>query len=302
MVAPGEGDARRRGSRSRAWARAAGRPVLRTSTLQVEQLEECCQPALLATSAALPYAVAPPLQTSPNQVTLDHEKLAAFANSPLQFRGQSLASSFTAPSAVARIPYLVFSASAPGQVSTGQFRLASTASQQMPSMTSQTQTATILHSATSIGTLATLRPQRVQSPQSQSVLPISLVQRQRLELVIVDPLVADYQKLVADLSRNDPTRHLDVIILRSDRDGIEQVTRALARYQHLDAVHLITHGAANGIVIGDTWLNSLNVASYSAQLRQWRLALAPHADLLFYACNLAQNDVGLNAVLRRSSP
>ncbi len=290
MVAPAEGDARRRGSRSRAWSRAAGRPVLRTSTLQVEQLEECCQPALLTTSAALPYAVAPSLPTAPNQVTLDHATWAATANSPLQFRSQLLPSSLTGTTPIARGP----TSSSSGQVSVGQFRLASKAPLHTPLMSSQTQVGPILNSATSIGTLATFGPQGIQSSQTQLVFPSGLTQGQRLELIIVDPRVMDFEQLIADMTRNAPSRRLEVVILRPDRDGLRQVTDILARYQQLHAVHLISHGAANGVAIGNTWLSSLNIGSYSQQFQQWQLALAAHADLLFYACNLAQNESGQN--------
>ncbi len=287
MVAPVEGDARRRESRSRVWGRAACRPALRTNTFQVEQLEELCQPALLATSASLPYAVAPSMPAAPNQVTLDNATLAAFANSPLQFRGQSLTSSVAATSTMARGPSLPLSVSAPGQ-----FRLASTLPLQTPFLTGQSNSGTILNSATSVSTLATLGPQGFQSSQVPLVSQSGLSHGQRFELVIVDPRVANYQQLLRDMARIDPSRRLEVVVLRSDRDGVQHVTDVLARYQQLDAVHLISHGAANGIAIGNTWLSSLTIGSYRQQFQEWRLALAAHADLLFYGCNLAQSESG----------
>jgi len=118
-------------------------------------------------------------------------------------------------------------------------------------------------------------------------------QNQRLELVVVDPSVANYQQLVNDLKKSaDPARQLDVVVLQPNQDGMDQITQLLAGYKNLDAFHLITHGTSDGVVIGNTWLNSSNLSSYADQFREWRLALSSDADILFYGCDVAQTPTG----------
>ena len=47
------------------------------------------------------------------------------------------------------------------------------------------------------------------------------------ELVLVNDNVADYEQLIADLQTGVDNRIIEVVVLESDRDGIEQVTEAL---------------------------------------------------------------------------
>ena len=65
----------------------------------------------------------------------------------------------------------------------------------------------------------------------------------RRELVIVNEDVADYDQLIADLQGSDDNRIIEVVVLESDRDGIEQVSEILAERSDVAAVHFITHGS-----------------------------------------------------------
>ena len=63
------------------------------------------------------------------------------------------------------------------------------------------------------------------------------------ELVFVDTGIQNYAQLVDDIIANaDDDRSFEVIVLEADRDGVEQISRALADRQDLDAVHFVTHG------------------------------------------------------------
>ncbi|MCA9215240.1 MAG: DUF4347 domain-containing protein, partial [Planctomycetales bacterium] len=117
------------------------------------------------------------------------------------------------------------------------------------------------------------------------------------ELVFVDTGAADYQQLVDDLLANhDDSRSVEVVLLDSDRDGIEQITQALADYDNLDAVHIVSHGTDRAIKLGNTWLQLDNLDGYAGEIASWGNSLDVDADLLLYGCDLASSADGQTLV------
>ena len=116
----------------------------------------------------------------------------------------------------------------------------------------------------------------------------------RSELVLVNENVADYEKLIADLQGGDANRIIEVVVLESDRDGIEQVSEILAERSDLAVVHVITHGADGQINLGDSWLNSTTLQQNSDAVAGWGNALAETGDILFYGSNIAADSDGQN--------
>ena len=113
------------------------------------------------------------------------------------------------------------------------------------------------------------------------------------ELVFVDTGIQNYAQLVDDIMANvDDDRSFEVIILESDRDGVEQISRVLADRQDLDAVHFVTHGEDGVVKLGATWLDSDNIDAYEGDIAGWQESLTPEADLLFYGCDLAAGEDG----------
>ncbi|MDA0282651.1 MAG: DUF4347 domain-containing protein, partial [Planctomycetota bacterium] len=113
------------------------------------------------------------------------------------------------------------------------------------------------------------------------------------EIVFLDTTVEDYQQLLDDLwSNNDPGREFEVVLLQNSRDGIEQITEALAGRTDLDAVHIVSHGTDSAVKLGSTWLTNDNLAGYVGEISRWSSALSVDADLLFYGCDLAASESG----------
>lgn len=125
-------------------------------------------------------------------------------------------------------------------------------------------------------------------PQEEAV---ALAGRQ--ELVFVDTGISDYQQLVDDLiaGRSD-VRAIEVLALDTGRDGIEQVSAALAERSGLAAVHFITHGSDGQIELGNTGLNSASLEQDRAMVSRWGYALNETGDILFYGCNIAADSAG----------
>ena len=113
------------------------------------------------------------------------------------------------------------------------------------------------------------------------------------ELVFVDAGIQNYAQLVDDImSSQDDDRAFEIIILESDRDGVEQISQALADRQDLDAVHFVTHGEAGAVKLGATWLDNGNVEAYTKAIAGWQGALTGEADILFYGCEVAGSNDG----------
>ena len=112
------------------------------------------------------------------------------------------------------------------------------------------------------------------------------------ELVFVDETVADYEQLIADLQGKDDNRSIEVVVLDSDRNGIEQISAILSERSNLSAVHFITHGADGMISLGDTSLNSSALQQNRDAISAWGKALTETGDILFYGCNITAGSAG----------
>ncbi|MCH7866063.1 MAG: DUF4347 domain-containing protein, partial [Myxococcales bacterium] len=110
----------------------------------------------------------------------------------------------------------------------------------------------------------------------------------RSELVFVDRGVEGYEHLVNDLEAGATEgRKLEIVLLDSDRDGVAQITETLARYQELDAIHIVSHGSEGALQLGNVSLSSDTLDLYTNALASWSNALSADADLLLYGCDLA---------------
>ncbi|AWI78951.1 hypothetical protein CEW87_05980 [Parazoarcus communis] len=111
------------------------------------------------------------------------------------------------------------------------------------------------------------------------------------ELLIVDSGVEDADALIDELRATRPT--LDVVFLDSTRDGVEQIGSILSQYSNLGAVHILSHGSAGQLLLGNSVLDAASLESRSASIADWSLALGADADILLYGCDVAAGEEGL---------
>ena len=114
---------------------------------------------------------------------------------------------------------------------------------------------------------------------------------QSVELVIVDESVEDYEQLIDGLTSN-PEDQFEILILDSQRDGIEQITEMLASRDDIGALHIVSHGRDGAVQLGSTTLTADNLGLYAGMLGQWGDSLTADADILFYGCDLGASDAG----------
>lgn len=106
-------------------------------------------------------------------------------------------------------------------------------------------------------------------------------------LVFIDPNISDYEQLIAGVKPD-----LDVVLIDDQIDGISQITQALLNRKGLSSLHIVTHGAAGKLWLGDGLVSSSTLNQSREALHSWTVALAPDADILLYGCHVAAEDVG----------
>ncbi|WP_292933298.1 cadherin-like domain-containing protein [Noviherbaspirillum sp.] len=133
---------------------------------------------------------------------------------------------------------------------------------------------------------------------SQSMIDGSETEtRQRHELVFIDSAVAGSEELARRLAAsNTDVRSLEVVILDSGRDGVEQISKVLGLHRNLDAVHLISHGEDGALQIGDTRLDSRSLLGNAVAISKWGDALREDGDILLYGCDVAADESGRDFV------
>ena len=87
-------------------------------------------------------------------------------------------------------------------------------------------------------------------------------------------------------------RQVEVHVLDTARDGVEQIGEVLAGYSDLDAVHVLSHGDDASLQLGDATLDAESLDTYREAISGWSTALDAEADLLLYGCRLAAGEDG----------
>ncbi len=113
------------------------------------------------------------------------------------------------------------------------------------------------------------------------------------QLVFVDTSIDGYQELIDQIvASHDDSTHLNIIELDDSSDGVGQITHALEQYDHVDAVHILSHGTDASVRLGNVWLDADRLHAYASDIAHWGDALTSDADILLYACNLASTADG----------
>ena len=108
-----------------------------------------------------------------------------------------------------------------------------------------------------------------------------------VQIAFVDTRLADWQLLVAGL---DPG--VEVFLLDPLRDGMLQIAEALEGRSGVNAIHILSHGAEGGLVLGSTALSEDNLGDYASALATIGQALTETGDILLYGCDIGSGDSG----------
>ena len=80
-----------------------------------------------------------------------------------------------------------------------------------------------------------------------------------------------------------------IYLLDPNDNQIEEITETLAGYTDLDAIDIISHGAAGEIQLGNQRVNNETLSDYADLIAQWGDALAENGDILLHGCEVADS-------------
>ncbi|NDJ17348.1 Calx-beta domain-containing protein [Myxacorys almedinensis] len=106
-------------------------------------------------------------------------------------------------------------------------------------------------------------------------------------LLFIDAGVENYQQLIAGIQTGT-----EIHVLSSAQDAVEQITQTLLGRHGISSLHIVSHGEAGGLQLGNSWLTSATMSRYATQFRSWSAALTEDADILLYGCDVAQGEQG----------
>jgi CshA-type fibril repeat protein len=106
--------------------------------------------------------------------------------------------------------------------------------------------------------------------------------------IFIDTSVTNYQAL-ADIWADRGT----VVLIDSNRDGIDQMRLALAGQANIDSIHIVSHGQAAGFMLGTTWVDAATAqGGLRSSLEAIGTKLAPDGDILIYGCDIGADNGG----------
>ena len=117
-------------------------------------------------------------------------------------------------------------------------------------------------------------------------------------LVFIDLSVEDAQSLMSGVVPG-----AEVILLDSRRNGVEQITAALAHRPGINRIHLVSHGAPGSLQLGATQLTLENLNATGDALGQWFATTNSSQnppEILLYGCRVAEGSLGRAFVQRFS--
>ncbi len=107
-------------------------------------------------------------------------------------------------------------------------------------------------------------------------------------ILVVDSTIKDYQQLIAGVKPGT-----EVHVLDPAQNAIDQITQLLLNRSGISSLHIVSHGAANVLQIGNTWIDRNKLDRYATEFKAWSTALTDNADILLYGCDVGKGDQSL---------
>jgi hypothetical protein len=111
-----------------------------------------------------------------------------------------------------------------------------------------------------------------------------------LEIAFVDSRIVGQEPLT--MQRDG----MMVVVLDAQSDGLEQISRILAHYDNVRAVHILAHGEEGRMFLGNTALDANAIEQ--GKVADWGKALTEDGDLLLYGCDVAAGELGIEFMQR----
>ena len=116
------------------------------------------------------------------------------------------------------------------------------------------------------------------------------------ELVLVDAGVPQSEWF--DYATRPDT---EVVHLSDGSGRLQQIIDVLSAYRDLTAIHLISHGQAGALILGNERVDEATLEDNPDFLAAFEGATRPGADLLLYGCDVAAGDDSILDIIRRET-
>ena len=111
------------------------------------------------------------------------------------------------------------------------------------------------------------------------------------ELYIVDRSVSGFDRIVSEIPEGS-----EIIYIDSVSSGINQISEALNNYSEIDSLHIFTEGNYRQIMVGGDVITQDNIGNFKGEFSSWQDNLSQNADILFYGCSIAKDEVGQGVI------
>ncbi|MCS3458284.1 VCBS domain-containing protein [Aeromonas sp. BIGb0445] len=107
------------------------------------------------------------------------------------------------------------------------------------------------------------------------------------QLLVVDARIEQASELTKHLGSN-----VSLLVIDSNTDALSAIGAKLAELGQVDAIQILSHGAAGQFTLGDRTLTADSLTSVSQQLQGWQSHLSDDADIQLYGCRVGAGDAG----------
>ncbi|QEI04819.1 DUF4347 domain-containing protein [Pigmentiphaga aceris] len=111
------------------------------------------------------------------------------------------------------------------------------------------------------------------------------------EIVFIDSRVKDADVLLQGLAPG-----VEVVYIDAQTNGLAQMAAVLGESGQYSAVHVFGHGDEGQLWLGDTFLDGNSLSGQEATLAALGRGITEDGDLLIYACDLGEGEVGAQFV------
>ncbi len=110
-----------------------------------------------------------------------------------------------------------------------------------------------------------------------------------ITLVFVDTKIESYHSFVRGIKLG-----VEPFLLHQQEDGIKQITQVLSRYDNVESIHIVSHGAPGTLYLGNNELSLDTLNNYGGELQTWFNSVSDGVTpaLVLYGCNVAAGDAG----------
>ena len=115
------------------------------------------------------------------------------------------------------------------------------------------------------------------------------VKQNNINLVFIDKKVENYGDIVSGIKPG-----VEPFLLNQQEDGVKQITQVLSRYDNVESIHIVSHGAPGTLYLGNNQLNLDTLQSYAGELQSWFNSEFDDVNptLVLYGCKVAVGDAG----------